>query len=158
MSKVDPSITLSLFQQGVDENKIPFQPADYDQSLFVVDDHVNGKLRLTFVRFDKKIITVLVSFVHVDQVEERPRFQIGYAVAEGYQGRGLAKRTLESSINELRMIFGKAGVKPIYIEAVVDMANVASQHVAAACISNTPNKIVDAFTKKPSLEYFKKLE
>lgn len=158
MSKVDPSLTLSLFQEGMDENKIPFQLADYDPTLFVVQNEVRGRLRFTYVRFDKKIITVLVSFVLVDQVEKRPCLQVGYAVKERYRGRRLAKNTLMSSMNELRMGFGRAGVTPIYIEAIIDKSNVPSQQVAAACVSSTPTKIIDKSTKIPSLQYLKRLE
>lgn len=158
MSKVDPSLTLLLFQEGVDENKIPFQPTDYDPALFVVQDEVNGRLRFTYVRFEKSRITVLVSFVLVDQVEKRPCLQVGYAVTKDYRGRGFAKKALLSSMKELQMGFSRAGVTPIYIEAIVDKSNIASQHIAASCISNTPREIVDGSTKKPSLQYLKKLD
>lgn len=102
-------------------------------------------------------MTALAMFVSGDFIEGLPSFNVGYAVDTSHRGQGLAKELLTQAIAELKKGISDAGIAGFFVEAVVGMDNVASQHVANATISNSPEEITDDVSGLPALHYIRKV-
>ena len=77
---------------------------------------------------------------------------------EAYRQKGRATATVRASLVELEHGFSARGIIPsFYVEAVVGADNIASQKVAAATLSNTPDAGTDKFSGEPVLHYVKKI-
>ncbi|MDE1153006.1 MAG: hypothetical protein PW788_10765 [Micavibrio sp.] len=153
----NPSTALKLFQNDVLENKIPLQRGQVDSNLFVCCDEPNGRLRFNYMRIERQIITAFVMFVSVNPIDGIPCFNIGYAVPEKCQKQGRAKEVVNTAISEMQTGFGLAGVVSLYIEAIVETSNIASQKVAAHTLSLEPKSIIDQFSNLPALQYIRKV-
>jgi hypothetical protein len=79
-------------------------------------------------------------------------------VPEAERGKGWGKQIVAAAIAELKNGLSRAHPgATFYVEAVVGLHNVASQHVAAAVISNTPKQITDSVSGLPALHYMRKV-
>jgi len=85
-----------------------------------------------------------------------PVFATGYAVPVKHRGKGLAKKIFAAGIEELRN--GLRGHPPFFVEAIIDLDNVASQHVASAVLAVEPKRVTDQASGKPALQYLRKYE
>lgn len=155
----DPSAALSVFQAQLDSGHLPLQQCILASDLFVLVDEPNGMLRFTYLRVQDGVTIAIIMLVLVDPIDETPCFQMGYAVQETYRGQGLAKKTIETAITELKNGLTRAQpeLSAFYIEAIVSADNEASQHVAASTISADPVSIIDAPSGKPALQYLRKI-
>lgn len=154
----DPSDALTSFQDAYLRGVIDVQRGEMSQDIYLhVDDMPDGSKRLTYVKLDGRKVTALVNFVLVDPIEGRPCFMIGYAVPEAYRGQGQAKGAVRDAIAEMRAGFTRAGLTPFYVEAIVGADNLASQAVAAATLSSSPERVTDELSGQPALQYIKKV-
>ena len=153
----DPSVALASFQAELLRGTVPLQTCALDRDLFVhLDTPANGTSRFTYVKLDAKTVTALVMVVTVGRIAALPAFQIGCAVPEGYRNQGRAKCTLRAAIAEIRHGFRRAGIRELYIEAVVARDNEASKRVCAATFSAPPKEIIDDVSGLPALHYLQK--
>lgn len=152
-SPFETSPLLSL-QCAIEKGLVPLKKAVTDPTLYVAIDQANDKNRFTCFRFENGVVTAFVNFIKIEPRDGKTLFQIGYEVPEHLRGQGRAKDVVTAAIVELQTFMRFSLEIPYFIvEAIIDEENVASQHIACACISATPNPIVDAFTGRPSRQY-----
>lgn len=84
----DVSSALKSFQQALAANAIPVQRGDLDPEMLVHMDRPNGETRLTYARVSSRTVVALIQFIPCDPYESEPCFNVGWAVAEAYQGKG----------------------------------------------------------------------
>lgn len=149
----NPMDALLQFQVTFEAGEIPVQPGRLDPTILFVVDDPNGRPRFNYMRAEGKTLSVLVMFAQNGLRDGRPVFNIGYAVAETYRGRGLAKSTLIGALAELSAGLGSAGVGAIQIEAVISPNNLASQAVACSIFDTAPIEITDSDSGEPALYY-----
>jgi predicted acetyltransferase len=116
-----------------------------------------GVGRLTYVRLskDRKTVTAFLSCVMNGQIEGSPCIAFGYAVPEKMRNQGLAKQILRDVIYDQVDKAGKAGHSTVYVEAVVDVTNTASQRVSESVLAVGKEEIVDSVSKRPAYRYTK---
>ena len=150
----DPSAALESFQEALNANGADeLGRSTIDPQLYAYSDRPNGIPRITFVRLDDSTVTALVMFVLVDQREDGPRYQIGYAVPEKYRSQGRAKEIVTAAIAELKRGLSKNGVTGFSVEAIVGKDNEPSMRVAATTLSTSPTEIIDSVSGLPALHY-----
>tara|TARA_A100001518_G_C1163656_1_gene17565 strand:+ start:35 stop:526 length:492 start_codon:yes stop_codon:yes gene_type:complete len=149
----DPGDALALFQEAFEEGLIPLQPTQVDPDLQFARDRPNGRSRFNYMRAQGDTLTVLVMFAENGMVDGHPCFNIGYAVAEPYRGRGLAKSTLVAALAELTQGLGAAGFPRFMIEAVIGVDHAVSQSVARAVFDTVPTTMIDEVSGKPALHF-----
>lgn len=155
----DPTDSLTSFQEHLPLGILPLQPCQLHPGVQVMmDEPAPGVQRFTYVTVEDGTATAMALFVNTEPMEGRMCLAIGYAVPEEYRRQGRAKAIVAAAIDELRNGFGRAGVLPIFIEAVVGRDNVASQKVAAALLSASPEEIVDEESGQPALQYVLKID
>lgn len=152
----DPTPAMKSFQFEFAAGNLEVVPCQLDPQLFMYVDRPTGKPRFTYVRIDGKKITAFVMATEVDPVRGVRCWQLGYAVPEELRGNGNATSAVKSVIAELRYGLGKQLTR-FFIEAMVDVENVASQRVANKTISANPEQIMDKLAKQPALQYFKEV-
>lgn len=149
----NPMAALLQFQVTFEAGEIPVQPGRLDPTILFAVDHPNGGPRFNYMRAENKTLSVLVMFAQNGLKYRSPLFNIGYAVAETYRGRGLAKSTLIGALAELSAGLGSAGVGAIHIEAVISPNNLASQAVARSIFDTVPIENTDCVSGEPALQY-----
>lgn len=157
-NEVDMNAALASFQGAYSKGLIRPMRCQLHGNLCVLRDNANGDTRFTFARVDSNgDVHAIVSILPAEPYQGKPCFALAYAVAENFRGRGLAKEIVEQTIAELRNGFRRQFPK-FYIEVVVDKLNASSNRVAAQVISDAPIEIIDQFSGKPSLQYFRLVE
>lgn len=155
---VNPADALPSFQIALDRGELHLQQCEKDKDLFVCPDQTPNGIRLTYARIENGTATALAIYFNVDPLHGLPCFQVGWAVPEGYRQQGRATATVLASLAELEHGFSARGIIPsFYVEAVVGTDNIASQKVAAATLSDAPDKGDDKFSGEPVLHYVKKI-
>ena len=149
----DPFPAFVSFQEVFGARQLEIQRGRLDSRLRVHYDKPNGAPRFTYVLLDGRTVTSMVEMVVCDPVEGLPCFNVGYAVAPAYRGRGLAKQLLVAAIAEMRT--GFTGNPPFYVEAIVSVNNIASQHVAAHGITTEIVECTDDATGEACYQYLK---
>jgi len=152
----DPTPAMKSFQHEFAAGNLELIPCQLDPELFLFVDRPTGKPRFTYVRVDGTKITAFVMATEVDPVGGVRCWQIGYATPEEFRGKGNATSAVKSAIAELRYGFGKH-LKRFFVEAMVDVENVASQRVAAKAISPEPVQTTDTLANQPALQYFQEV-
>jgi hypothetical protein len=98
----DPMDALVSFQQAFLDGEIQLQPGKLDPDLFVhADRPTPDVMRLTYVRFDGRMVKAFVNAVSAGRIEGLPVFQLGVAVPEQYRNKGYAKSLLAAAISVL---------------------------------------------------------
>lgn len=156
-SMTDPMNALNQFQKAFEEGLIPVQTGRLDQTVLFAPDHVNGRARFNYMRAQGKTLIALVMFVQDGVENGDPVFSIGYAVADEYRGRGLAKSTLLAALAEFSSGLASANIPAIQVEAVISLNNLASQAIAAAVLDDTPSSITDSVSDEPALLYSRRV-
>lgn len=149
----DPMSALVQFQEAFEAGYIPVQPGQLDTSVLFAGDQPHGRPRFSYMRADGETLTALVMFAQNGLEQGYPVFNIGYAVARGHRGRGLAKSTLVAGLAELSAGLAGARIPLIHVEAVISPDNLVSQAVARAIFDVTPTPITDSVSGKPALHY-----
>jgi GNAT superfamily N-acetyltransferase len=147
----DPSAALQSFQLCLET--LALQRCKLHSDVFLLVDQPNGSPRFTYALLDRATVTALAILAVVEPQDGVPCFQIGYAVAENFRRRGLARKLVTAAIAELRHGLSRNGISNICVEAVVGTDNIASQRVAAATICATPTNITDSVSGLPALYY-----
>ncbi|WP_235499626.1 GNAT family protein [Frateuria sp. Soil773] len=154
----DPYAALTSFQQALSQGEIAVQPGALNPDVFVHADQPNGEMRLTYVQVDGGTVIAFATFVGCDPVEGRPCFQIGYAVPDTRRNQGLATSLVKAAIAEMQHGFTRARLTPFFIEAIVGVDNLASQHVAAKTLSADRVEVTDRQSGQPAYQYLRKIE
>jgi hypothetical protein len=150
----DPSDALASFQQGISAGVLALQRGDLDQKVLVHADTPNGSPRFTYVRVNQNRVTALAMFVAIEPLDGIPRFALGYAVPDAYRGQGWAKGIVRAGLAELKAGLARVPIRKFYVYAVVGEDNLASQKVAEATVSKSPETGIDAVSGLPAFHYF----
>ena len=119
-----------------------------------------GVGRLTYVRLskDRKTVTAFLSCVMNGEVDGFPCVAFGYAVPEKLRNQGLAKQIMRDVIQDQVDKAGKAGHSAVYVEAVVDVTNAASQRISESVLAVEREEIVDSASQRPAYRYTKRFD
>lgn len=155
----NPYDTLVRFQAAIKDKLIEVQRGSLHPGLIVhYDQPATGAYRYTYALTERnamgrpKVIAVAV-YVSTEPVQGEPCFNMGYAVHENYRGKGLAKKVVSQSLDELRVGFKKF-LPAFWIEAVVARINDASNAIASKLINTTPRiEALDHDSQVPSYVY-----
>jgi RimJ/RimL family protein N-acetyltransferase len=155
---IDPMVALKSFQKAYSANDVVVHTCELDKQLQVHLDRPAGEPRYTYARISPgKAIKAVAIFTMADPHEGLPVFQVGYATAQTYRKKGLAKDVVAAGIAELKNGLGRNGLRAFYVEAIVGMDNVGSQKVAEAVISKEPVRVTDRHSGKPALQFLRRV-
>lgn len=155
----DPTDSLVSFQQVLPLGILPLQPGELDQSLQVLRDEPKpGLLRYTYVYLKDQAAAAMALLVVTEPIEDRPCFALGYAVPEASRRQGLATKVVLAGLAELQHGLRRAGILPIFVEAVVGEDNPASRRVALKVFGDEGEPITDSVSGLPAYRYLKRLD
>ncbi|GFM85883.1 hypothetical protein PSCICO_12820 [Pseudomonas cichorii] len=155
VTMADPLQALISFQQDV-RRRLPVVPTERYRGTYVIRDELNEKVRYTYLKIEHGRVKAIAMFVTVGLVEGIPCFQMGYAVPVTYRNRGWATQIIKEGIDELQRGFSAHGHGDFYVEAVVGMDNIASQHVAQKVLGQS-SPITDGPSGQSALAYMKRI-
>lgn len=157
----DPFQALTSFQQVLPTGILKLAPVENNENLFSHFDVPSpGEGRLTYVLLDKdgKKVKAFVACIKNGKVDGFPCVSLGYAVPEDLRNQGLAKQITTAVVQDQILQARNAGHKALYIEAVIDVTNIASQRVAEAVLAVERESIEDAAAKLPAYRYTKRFD
>lgn len=154
----DVAGALKSFQQALAVNAITVQKSDLDRDMVVHMDRPNGETRLSYARMAGHTVVALVQFIPCDPVEGEPCFNVGWAVAEAYRGKGRAHGAVLAAIKEMQNGFNRAGVNAFWVEAIVGEDNIASQRLAEKVLSGPVQKATDSYSGDPIVQYLRRID
>jgi hypothetical protein len=158
-SLIDPTPAMVSFEQAVRNGGIRVQQAALDAAVvFYADKVPSGAVRFSYARMSGASVVAFANFVSARHIGRVPVFQVGVAVPEAERGRGRAKHIMGAGIAELKHGLTRAHPEAeFFVEAVVGLDNLPSQHVAAAVLSTNPKSITDNVSGLPALHYMRKV-
>jgi hypothetical protein len=154
----DSESALKSFQAALDTGEICVAAGELEPSIRLHADRPGGEIRLTFVRLEGRRVTSMVQIMPGRPYEDEPCFDVSWAVPHDLRGRGLAGTTLVAAVKELRHRVLHHGMTAFWIEAVVDVDNVASQRVAEKIVSTAGGRDNDDEAGVPILQYFRRVD
>ncbi|WP_417657097.1 GNAT family N-acetyltransferase [Pseudidiomarina aestuarii] len=155
-SMTNPHDGMISFQQALRDGILRIERISGHQDLFShFDVPTPGTRRLTYVRLseDRKTVKAFLSCIFNGKVDGFPCVAVGYAVPENQRNQGYAKEILQDAINDQISQSRRNGIKTLYVEAVVDVTNVASQRVAESVIGKERESIIDSVSRRPAYRY-----
>lgn len=159
MSKemADPHAGMISFQNALREGILDIYPVPNYIDLFAhLDEPTPGTQRFTYVRLteDRQTVVAFVAFIMNGQIDDWPCVAAGYAVPEEFRGRGHGKKVLMDAIDDLLLQAGKNGQSVVYVEAVIEVTNIASQKVAESALAGAVrDEIIDSASGKLACRY-----
>jgi predicted acetyltransferase len=152
----DPHQGMLSFQESLRAGILDLHPVKKHKDLYShFDRPAPGVNRLTYVRLtkDRKTVQAFLSCVMNGEIDGAPCTAVGYSVPEQLRNKGLAKEILRDVVQDQVSQAGNFGRKILYIEAVVDVTNVASQRVAEAVLRVEREIITDSASGRPAYRY-----
>lgn len=153
----NPHDALASLQSAIASGELQPSKGGIDPTLGVLVDHPNGEPRLTYVRLEGGKVVALVMAIQCEPVEGARCYNLGYAVAAKYRGKGRAKETVAAALAEMRVGLGQAGVEEFYVEAVVGLDNLASLKVAEHAIAPVSTPGVCSASGVPMRQFLRQL-
>lgn len=157
----DPHLGMVSFQQALRKGILELGKVSNYPNLYAhLDVPEPGVKRLTYVRLDedRRTVEAFVACILNGTVEGQPCVSLGYAVPEEYRNRGFAKQIVKDVVEDTIFQVGRAGNKAVYVEAIVDVENIASQRVAEAVLQVERESITDGESGRPAYRYTKRYE
>jgi len=152
----DPHQGMISFQKGLRAAILQLHQVPNQRELFAHFDQPEPDVnRLTYVRLtnDRKDVRAFLNCIMNGMIDGSPCMAVGYAVPESLRQKGLAKQLLKDVIQDQIVQAGNNGFDTIYIEAVVDANNIASQRVAEAVLGVEREGITDSHSGLPAYRY-----
>lgn len=156
MDMSDPHAGMLSFQEALDNGALAPGPVQKYQNLYShLDQPDPGTVRLTYVRLspDRKQVLSFVCCIRNGYVGGYPCVGVGYAVPESFRNRGYAKETLADVIQDQVYQAGRSGIRELYVEAIIDEANVASQRVAEPLLTGARDILKEGASGRPAIRY-----
>lgn len=151
----DPSEALTSFQLALKAGSLELQRCSLAPQVFVHLDHPDGKPRFTYASVESSIVTALAIFVATESIAGKPCFQVGYAAPKAYRNQGRTRKLVAAAIAEMRLGFSRTPMKSFFIEAIVGIDNIPSQHVAKAAITESCEDVVDGASGLPAVRFLR---
>lgn len=161
MQMADPHDGMLSFQQGLSIGILEIGPVHGYPDLYShFDVPTPGTARLTYVRLspDRKTVEAFLTCVMNGKIGGAPCVAVGYAIPEANRNKGYAKSILRDAVLDQAVQAKRSGHSHIYVEAVADLTNLASQKVAQAILKAAPEEIVDSASSRPALRYTAKVD
>lgn len=150
----DPHEGLVSYQQALNENLISPSPCSLYENMTILHDVAEGNQRLTYAIMDNDIVKATAVYVFAPNIDGIPCFGIGYAVAKEYRNQGIATQIITDSLKEFS--YGMKGKIPsFYIEAIIDVNNIASRKVALKTINDSPKETIDQVSGQSAYQFIK---
>jgi hypothetical protein len=152
----DPHQGMVSFQKGLQAGILELAPITKHPGLYShFDVPAPGVNRLTYARLtdDRTTVTAFLSVIMNGQIEGCPCVAVGYAVPEDLRNHGRARQIFREAIQDQIFQAGRNGHSALYIEAVIDMQNVASQRVAEAVLDVARESITDSASGRQAYRY-----
>lgn len=153
-SMIDPHDALPSLQAAFAAKQLLLNRCSFDRGMWLHQDTVNGKVRLTYIRHEGPTVVAFATFVQGQPLEGSPCFDAGWATLASHRGRGLATVTVRAALVEMTEGFGAFG--PFFVEAVVGTDNPASQKVAERGMGVEGQGITDSVSGLPAMLYRKR--
>ena len=151
----NPLDALYEIQQALDLNT-PFDVPELDEGYRTWTINNPSGVRHVFAKIINKEILALSIFGLVEPVEGLECWAVGYAVSEKYRRQGLAEEAFYKGLAILKSTRLRNDVKNFYVEAVIDVTNIASLGLAEKLFHSGGEKIIDEESGAPAL-WFKRL-
>ena len=150
---------MASFQQMLPLGILPLQPGALDPTLRVmVDEPAPHVVRFTYVRLEKTVVTEMALLVTCEPTAGRPCFALGYAVPPAYRRQGRGKRVVAAALAEFESGMRRAGVLPLYIEAVVGADNAASLALAKTQFADPGETATDDVSGLPAVRFLRRID
>ena len=152
----DPHQGMISFQKGLHEGILELHQVPKQHELFAhFDEPEPGVRRLTYVRLtnDRRTVRAFLNCLMNGMIDGSPCMAVGYAVPENLHRQGLAKQLFRDVVQDQIAQAGNSGFGTICIEAVIDVNNIASQHVAEAVLGGERESITDSHSGLPAYRY-----
>lgn len=151
----DPHVGMVSFQQALLRGILQLASVKGHSDLYShFDEPAPDVGRLTYVRLDSAgNVKAFVACVRNGTVDGHPCVSLGYAVPEESRNQGLAKQIVKDVIQDTLVQIGRMGATEVYVEAIVDVENVASQRVAEAALEVGRESITDGEFGRPAYRY-----
>lgn len=150
----DPNEGLVSFSAALDEGEIDLHKCPTVPNLWLHrDEPAPGIHRFTYALIVDGELRGISMIVAAEPVGRVPCFGIGYAVPEDLRGRGYGKLVAAGAIKEFRDGMANAGVKRLFIEAIVGIENMPSRAIAASVISEDFKETHDSVSGQPAVQF-----
>lgn len=153
----DPTNALVSFQAEI-KRGMPVQHCVLHRDLSVMLDNPNGKPRYSYAKIEWGTVKGFSLFVLDSPIDDVPTFNMGYAVPAFYQNKGFGSDIVKKSIEEFSAGLASAGVRKIYIRAVVGVDNDPSNKIAKKLLSQHAEEITDKFSGRSAYHYVRLIE
>jgi len=131
MIPVDLYKTLLQFQSSLDLGVIDLNPSFNSREVWVhYDEPAENVKRYTYVILEGRKVIALAALTPADPLNGKAVMALGYAVHEDHRGKGLAKKIAGAAVKEFDFGIRKHKIPLMYIEASVEVRNVASNVVS----------------------------
>ena len=155
----DPHQSLLSLQEHVSNGTVILKHCPIHQHLLYFDYNPPGEdYSRTYCLLDEETVIAILAYTFLPPCNEVPVIQIGYAVNEKSRGTGKAKEIIGLVLEELQAELDGTDLQSLYVEAVVGIENISSQHVAAKMLSTNPKPCKDALSDSDALHFRKLLK
>ncbi|MGY3286292.1 hypothetical protein ACVW05_003918 [Pseudomonas fulva] len=156
MDMSDPHIGMVSFQKALDNGELSPGPVRNHEHLYsYVDQPDPSTVRLTYVRLnpERSKVQSFVCCVRNGFVKGYPVVGVGYAVPEAFRNRGYAKQILADVVQDQVYQAGQNGIRELYVEAIIDITNIASQRVAESILTGSRNELDEGASGRPAVRF-----
>ncbi|MBH5329635.1 GNAT family N-acetyltransferase [Eikenella sp. S3360] len=138
MAAVNPYNGLISFQQALDQKLIQPRKLSEEKNYYIELDKPNGVVRLTYALItyssilnQKKEVRAICQIVPVESYNNRPVMQVGCAVLEKYQNKGIGQLFIRDCLKIFSTEFLSQNLVEdgFYFEAIIDKRNIPSQRL-----------------------------
>lgn len=112
-------------------------------------------VRFSYAKIVTNEVRALSMFATAQPINGVPCYNIGYAVATKYRGKGLGLEAVTKGIEELSNGFRRTNITKLFLEAVIDESNTHSISIAIKVFGNSGTPTTDSISGKPALAFQK---
>ena len=150
----DPASALPSFQEALDNNELAVQRSKTDPDLFLaLDQPEEDVVRLTYFRTEESKVIGICIVVPNGSHDGVRCFDLGYAVVDEFRLQGRGTELVGAAVKDHIVGMARAGVKSLYVEAVIGIGNVASQRIAERHLGVEREEITDSVSGLPAYRY-----
>jgi len=156
MEMTDPQIGMASFQEALENGIVSVSPVRNHHDLYKYIDRPSPNIiRLTYAHLaaDQKRIRSYLVCVLNGFIKGQPCVSVGYAVPERLRNKGYAKEILAEVIQDQIFEARRNRIPEVYIEAMIDITNIASQRVAQSILTGSVEHLTDKHSGRPAIRY-----
>ena len=150
----DPMTALLSYQKDIEGRSIDPQVLK-DDYLQLFDETPGGRKRYINVKIVGTEVQALSIFVLDDPINSIATYNVGYAVSEIHRKRGLAVEVVNKGFDRLRKELSLTNLERFYVEAIVEVTNIASLKTARKLFSGPGRPMIDFESGRQALHFLK---